>query len=186
MAATVARGEVIDRLTDAFRANGYEGASLSTLSSASGLKRASLYHHFPGGKEEMAQAVLTAAAERFDREILAPLREPGPSSDRLARMVEGLRSFYDDGDKACLLALMSVGEAHSLFSAPVRNGLDRWIIALAGLLEEAGMTPDRARTRAEDEVASVQGALVLARGLGDRGPFERCLDRLAGLRPASP
>ncbi|MEM8810542.1 MAG: TetR/AcrR family transcriptional regulator, partial [Cyanobacteria bacterium P01_G01_bin.38] len=38
----------IAKLTPVFRRYGYEGASLSMLSKATGLGKASLYHHFPG------------------------------------------------------------------------------------------------------------------------------------------
>ena len=48
-AALMTKEEVLDRLLDTFRDKGYEGASLSELSAAAGLTRASLYHYFPGG-----------------------------------------------------------------------------------------------------------------------------------------
>ncbi len=53
----VTEEELLDRLTSVFRTHGFEGASLSLISKATGLQRASLYHRFPGGKEEMAKAV---------------------------------------------------------------------------------------------------------------------------------
>jgi len=49
--------ELLDRLTSVFRTHGFEGASLSLISKATGLQRASLYHRFPGGKEEMAKGL---------------------------------------------------------------------------------------------------------------------------------
>ncbi|MEP1982729.1 MAG: helix-turn-helix domain-containing protein, partial [Maribacter dokdonensis] len=50
--------EILTGLTKVFRSRGYEGASLKELSEATGLKKASLYHRFPNGKQEMADAVL--------------------------------------------------------------------------------------------------------------------------------
>ena len=59
MARTVAeRSDVLPLLAEVFREHGYEGASLSLISKATGLGKGSLYHFFPGGKEEMAVAVL--------------------------------------------------------------------------------------------------------------------------------
>jgi len=57
-AALMSRDEVVERLVGVFQRCGYDGASLSELSAATGLGRSSLYHHFPGGKEEMARAVI--------------------------------------------------------------------------------------------------------------------------------
>ena len=74
---------LIDQLGKVFRIHGYEGASLSLIAEATGLKRASLYHRFPGGKEEMAEAVLTHVDDWFGSHILAPLSEPGKPAARL-------------------------------------------------------------------------------------------------------
>ena len=48
--------ELLDRLTDVFRTYGYEGASLSKISEATGLQRASLYHRFPGREGRHGQS----------------------------------------------------------------------------------------------------------------------------------
>ena len=61
---TLPREEVVDRLTRVFRREGYDGASLARLSEATGLGRSSLYHHFPRGKEDMADAVFEASGIR--------------------------------------------------------------------------------------------------------------------------
>lgn len=52
------KAEILDRLFVVFRDRGYEGSSLADLSQATGLGKSSLYHHFPRGKEQMAEAVL--------------------------------------------------------------------------------------------------------------------------------
>ena len=54
------RIELLNALSDVFRKRGYEGATLAELAAAANLGRASLYHHFPGGKAEMARQVLEA------------------------------------------------------------------------------------------------------------------------------
>src|ERR1700749_1985402 len=52
------KAEIVGRLFVVFQDRGYEGASLADLSQATGLGKSSLYHHFPRGKEQMAEAVL--------------------------------------------------------------------------------------------------------------------------------
>ena len=44
-----------------FRRQGYSGTGLRDILAASGAARGSLYHHFPGGKEEIGAAAVTAA-----------------------------------------------------------------------------------------------------------------------------
>lgn len=55
-----------------FREYGYDGATLSKISQATGLGKASLYHHFPGGKDEMVETVLDYL-ERWSGENILPV-----------------------------------------------------------------------------------------------------------------
>jgi AcrR family transcriptional regulator len=177
-AALQSRSQVVASLLRAFRRNGYDGASLSRLSSETGLKRASLYHHFPGGKEDMARAVVTTAGRDFEDLVLAPLRAPGTLEERVAGMAAALTAFYDGGKEACVLGLMTIGEGRDVLAPEVREGLQVWIDALTSIIVEAGRPEPVARARAQNAVARVQGALVLARGLGDTSVFERTVEDL--------
>jgi AcrR family transcriptional regulator len=172
------KSQVVASLLRAFRRNGYEGASLSRLSEETGLRRASLYHQFPGGKEEMARAVLVSATQTFQEMVLGALKESGTPEQRVKAMAEALRDFYDGGKETCLLATMSIGEGRDLLAPQVQQGLQGWIDALASVLEEAGQPQQSARERAQDAVARIQGALILARGLNDTTVFERTVAHL--------
>ena len=177
-AALQPRSQILASLLRAFRWNGYDGASLSRLSEETGLRRASLYHHFPGGKEDMARAVVVSAVQDFDDVVLLPLRGPGPPEQRVAVMAAALSTFYKGGKEACILELMTIGEGREVLAPEVREGLQGWIDALTTVIGEAGQPTPVARERAENAVARVQGALVLARGLGDTAVFKRTIEDL--------
>jgi len=168
-------------LTSAFRSDGFDGASVSRMEEQTGLKRASLYHHFPGGKEDMAQAVLASAGERFAREVLAPLREEGDPAQRLGTSAAALDRFYRGGREPCLLEIFSLGGARAPLGGTVSRSFAEWIGALADLLTEAGADTAAAKTRAADAVAQVQGSLVLARATGEADPFARAIRMLTAL-----
>lgn len=53
------RNEIVTQLAEIFRAHGFESATLTIIKNVTGLGKGSLYHFFPGGKEEMAEAVLS-------------------------------------------------------------------------------------------------------------------------------
>lgn len=185
-AALISKAEVLNRLTRVFREAGYEAATLSRLSQATGLVKASLYHYFPGGKVEMASAVLARADQWLEQRVLAPLSGPGTPAARLEAMAAALDDYYAGGRDGCLLGLLSQGDARDLFQDHVRASLQRWAEAIASLLIEAGLPDELARERAEDAVIQVQGALVVARGLGSTAPFSRTVSQLAArlLAPA--
>jgi AcrR family transcriptional regulator len=170
--------EVIAQLAKVFRQYGYEGATLSRLSKATGLGKASLYHHFPNGKEEMAAVVLDRMKQWFEECVLAPLRDAGEPSDRIRAMSDSVDEIYNRGRHSCLLAVLTLGESKDLFHIQIAYALNIWIDTLAQVLIEAGFAPELARHKAEDAIAQIQGALVLARGLNDTAPFERVIKRL--------
>lgn len=177
-AALMPRDEVVRRLLEVFRSHGFDGASLAQLSKASGLGKSSLYHYFPGGKEDMARAVLEEVERWMAANVLAPLAAPGTPARRLARMARSLDELYDCGRAACLLGTMLVGDARRLFRQPIKAAFGAWVAALAAVARDAGMGAAPARLWAEETVLSIEGALVLARGLDDPEPFRRVLRRL--------
>lgn len=177
--ALVENDALIERLSDTFRSVGYEAASLTMLSQATGLKKASLYHRFPGGKEQMGSEVLLDARRWFVAHILEPLSGDGSPTTRITAMTRGLDCFYKGGEQACLLNLLSspIGEV-SPFKESVRQMFEAFVVALTSLVIEAGHSSTTARNRAERAVALIQGSLVLARGLGTTEPFRKALAAL--------
>ncbi len=172
------RVEAVQRLLKVFRQYGYEGTTLSRISKATGLGRASLYHHFPNGKKEMAEAVLDYVNQWFKAAILEPLYSEGRPVERIQAMNASLSQFYNCGRDACLLAVFSLGEPNDLFHPQVQQALSTWIDGLTQVVAEVEFDPEQARQRAEDAVMQIQGALVLARALDSTAPFERVLQQL--------
>jgi TetR/AcrR family transcriptional regulator, lmrAB and yxaGH operons repressor len=174
----LSRDKAIPKLIQVFQHYGYEGATLAKLSEATGLGKASLYHHFPKGKEEMASAVLEYLDRGLNEQLLAPLQQVGDPKNRLLAVIQNIDAFYDHGQKDCLLGLLSIGEARELFGQQIARSLTVWIDRLAKLAIESNIPPNAARQRAEDAVLQIQGALVLSRGLNDTTIFRRVLKQL--------
>jgi AcrR family transcriptional regulator len=167
---------LLDRLLAVFRRHGFEGASLSLISEATGLRRASLYYRFPEGKVAMARAVLEAVGRRFGEHVLEPLGEPGAPADRLRETARRLAEFYQDGTASCLLETLSLGKGDPQVQLLIAGSFRRWASAFAAVGQEAGLAEETALRRAEDAVARIEGALVMARATGDRQPFHRALE----------
>ena len=170
---------LLDRLGATFRDVGYDGASLTLLSEAAGLKKASLYHRFPGGKEQMGLEVLQETGRWLTQHVLGPLGGEGTPRERVTAMTRELRSFYQGGKQACLLNLLSspISEA-SPFKAAIHQMFEAFVGALTNVVAEEGYAVSAARDRAERGVALIQGSLVLARGLGTTAPFRKTLAAL--------
>jgi AcrR family transcriptional regulator len=176
--AAPAKGEIVSRIAGIFRQHGYEGASLSLIAQATGLGRSSIYHYFPGGKDEMVYAVFEQAGGWVSEHLLAPLRAAGPPADRLDRMLQAVDTLYAGGKLNCLYGALALGSSHEQFQAQIKQVFDAWINALMRLVVEAGIDKKIAAERAEDAVVRIQGALIVARGRATAAPFKRALLRI--------
>lgn len=161
-----------------FRRYGYDGATLSKISEATGLGKASLYHHFPGGKDEMVKTVLEYIEQWLAKNILPALQGEGDALTRLRRMCDRLNELYEGGKQPCMFAVLSLGSARDVFHDQVKAVMYTWINAIADVLIEAGINHKLAQQRGEDAAIMVQGALILSQSLDNPSVFQRIIERL--------
>jgi AcrR family transcriptional regulator len=162
-APLLAKDDVLAKLFGVFRTYGYEGATLARISQATGLGRASLYHYFPGGKDDMAREVLAGARAWLGANMVAALEGPGSTAARLKAMTAAVRAGYADGDASCVINLLGIGKAGDKFSKELRETLEPWLRALEKLLRDGGVPAARARRIALGALVRTEGALVVAR-----------------------
>lgn len=178
------RGTLEARLAEVFLEHGYEGASLSRLAAASGLGKASLYHHFPGGKAEMASVLLTRAFVQLDKGAFSRLTKKQPAEVRLSRFVDAFSAYVDHGNRPCLVAVLDQGGLRTVHGGAIRKRYLDWGARLAATFEETGMKPRRAQRASAALLAALYGNLALARMLDDPSLFQRSIKRLKKELPA--
>jgi AcrR family transcriptional regulator len=177
----VEESELLDRLVEVFRRHGYEGASLTRISEATGLQRASLYHRFPGGKDEMVAAAVGRVAARFGPLVIEPLESPGDPAGRVREMIGNLQKYYDRGRSPCVLDTLSIGPDDDPIRPALQQAMRRWRLALETVARDAGVPAVAARARAEDALIRIEGALVVSRVQGSTAPFRRTVAGLVDL-----
>ena len=175
-AALMSKEEVLARLLGIFRERGYEGASLADLSEATGLGRSSLYHYFPGGKDEMATSVLAHLDGILETALHAPLATKLSPKRKLEAMLAVVDAFYDGGSKACLLERLCASADRPVIGRPLQRSFGVWLSAFETLGVDAGIPRPTARARAEDALARIEGALVVVVGTGKKDVFARALE----------
>ncbi|NJK53808.1 MAG: helix-turn-helix transcriptional regulator [Acaryochloris sp. RU_4_1] len=165
-------------LLQLFRQYGYDGATLARISEATGLGKASLYHHFPGGKDEMVQAVMDYLERWLAENVLPSLQGNGTALEKLQRMCDRLSELYEAGRQPCMSATLLLGSARDLFHARVQARYCAWINSVAQVLVDAGLNSTTAQQRGEDMVITIQGSLIVAQGLDNPDIFQRSLQQL--------
>jgi TetR/AcrR family transcriptional regulator, lmrAB and yxaGH operons repressor len=175
--AVFERRDVIPLVAEVFRELGYEGASMSAITTRTSLSKGSLYHFFPGGKEEMAREILAHVDGWFADHVFEPLEGANPQR-AIALMWDEVDAYFRSGRRVCLVGAFAIDETRERFAVPIRSYFRRWIAALAGALARSGMNDAAAHQLAEEAVVSIQGALTVARALSDSDVFKRTLERL--------
>lgn len=177
---------LIDKLVDVVYDYGYDGATLSVISEVTGLGKASLYHHFPGGKEQMAAEVL-AHSDRWGAEHIGRLLQGElPPEAKVRGLFRALAEVHTRAHQLTLMNVFTYGAARQVFGRQVSERAQAGLQVLAGLLALCGIPPDLARERALDAYIQVEGAMVLARTLDDLEVFRRVVRRLPDQLLASP
>lgn len=83
------KGEILVEATRLFAERGYEGASMGDLAERVGLRKASLFHHFPS-KDVLYATVLTELMDNVKTALLAAAAAEGSYAERLVAMTDAV------------------------------------------------------------------------------------------------
>jgi TetR/AcrR family transcriptional repressor of lmrAB and yxaGH operons len=154
---------------------GYHATGLAEIVAESGAPRGSLYFYFPGGKEELACAALAASGAEWRARIDAIIdgapdlaAAVGRVCDELGRELEA--SGFANGCPLATVALETAASSDAV-RRTVADHYDGWIAALAARVEGGGVPADVARRLARFSLATIEGALILAKVARSRAPL---------------
>ena len=152
---------------------GLHATSFSEVLAVTGASRGSIYHHFPGGKAELIEAVLEDYGARVVDALQELLGQP------LMTVVRGALALWreplaeDHCEAGCPVAAVSQEANSSRLESDCRDIFDQWVATLTGALTSAGLKrAGQARALATLIVAGVEGGTVLARAQGCIEPYD--------------
>ena len=166
------RADIVTQLVDLFFRHGYNGTTLSLISSGTGLGRASLYHHFPGGKEEMARAVLEQAESWGEKHVCSIMTNSElPASERLLQSMQRLDAVHYEPEQLSPASAFVVGEGVEFYRKHVQGYFLNMATLITELLQAIGQPEALARRRAWEFQLMWEGALACARVMDDMQIF---------------
>jgi AcrR family transcriptional regulator len=170
-----------------FRSKGVDGTAFSDVIAHSGAPRGSIYHHFPGGKAELAEEATRYAGEYVAAALAAALAEDDPVATMAgfaAAVGKGLeQTKFQDGCPIVAAALE--GSRTPGARAAAADAIRSWEDLLAEAFERNGVAPERARSVATMIVAGIEGAIMLSRAEGSVEPLTRVTVELETLARAA-
>ncbi|MEP7239506.1 MAG: TetR/AcrR family transcriptional regulator [Devosia sp.] len=166
------RQKMIERTVVLLAKKGLQGTSFSQVLEESGAPRGSLYHHFPGGKDEL---VLAAVGLAGDQAMAAIERLQGQPAVEIAEAFIGLWRLVltrSDFGAGCAVAAVTVAAETPGLRDRAGAVFRRWRNRLGELLETGGVPVGRGATLAASLISACEGAVILARGERSLEPFE--------------
>ena len=186
------RDRILSASGELFRRQGYAATGLKAILSASAAPYGSLYHFFPGGKEELGVAALHDGGA-FYRALVETYFAPGVD------LVDATRRFFEDAAAvvrehdyadACPIATVALEVAST--SEPMREAaaaaFESWLAVIEARCTDAGMKPSVARAVAVELFCAIEGAFLHSRTtrtteaieVAGRAATNRMRDALAG------
>jgi AcrR family transcriptional regulator len=164
---TPTRERIVQAAADAFMRQGLPGTGLKQISAESAAPFGSLYHFFPGGKEELAAETLRWAGAAY-RDLVAAVWDAAPDPVTAVHDVfEGAAATLRGSDyaDACPIATVAleVASTNDALRGVTAVIFADWLDALATRLRAVGITAARARELATVVVAALEGGFLLSR-----------------------
>lgn len=170
-----ARQRMIESAAVLFRERGVSGTSFSDVIEHSGAPRGSIYHHFTGGKTQLAQAATEWAGEYILASTVAALGKDDPIA-----AIDFFRGWWteilksSDYAAGCVVVAAALeGEREPAVRAAAADAFLSWEDALSCALRRRGLTPARARSLATLIIAAIEGAVILSRARQTTAPLQR-------------
>jgi AcrR family transcriptional regulator len=170
------RERIIDSSAELFRRQGYAGTGVKQIAAMASAPFGSLYHFFPGGKEQLGQEVIRWSGGLY-LELFATIAMQAPDpvaaiGDFFAGAAETLRDT--DYADACPIATVALEVAST--NEPLREAtaevFDSWIDAASAYFAAAGIPQETARELAFSILCLLEGAFVFSRAMRSTEPLE--------------
>ena len=169
------RQKLVDTTAELLQRQGYHATGLAQIVAESGAPRGSLYFHFPGGKDELAVSALDASSRvwraRID-EVVAAAADLGQAVEAVCKLLADdlAASRYQRGCPVAAVALEAAATTGPVRAA-VESHYAEWAAAIVERVTAAGMPRDAAKQLATFVLASIEGALLLAKVQRSKQPL---------------
>lgn len=183
------RDRIVAATNELFRVHGYHGTSLSAISVTSGSTTGSIYHFFPGGKEELAVAVIESTGAVYRELFLAIAAEAAGVVSAYADFFAGAAAVLEESDylDPCPIGTVAreVASTNERLRVAAEVAFTSWVDAAANHLVGGGVDAEEAHDLATLFVVTVEGCFVTSRTLRSTEPVHAAARLLVPLVDAA-
>lgn len=161
------RERILTATNELFRRQGFNGTSLSQIVKASKATTGSLYHFFPGGKDELTAEVLRTSGAAYGDLVELIVRAAVNPAQGIAEAFAGAGALLEESDfiDPCPIGTVAreVASTHEPLRAQASAVISGWTQRFSDILSEAGVPAERSAALATLVVASIEGAFIMCR-----------------------
>jgi AcrR family transcriptional regulator len=163
------REKILDASAELLRRNGYTGTGMKQVASASGAPFGSVYHHFPGGKEQLGAETIRLAGTYYQDLVTSVMAaEPDPVSAVIACFEGAGETLRNTGyADACPIATVAleVASTNETLRKATADVFEEWISFCTAGFELAGIPKARSRELAFMLLCLLEGAFLFSRAM---------------------
>jgi len=172
---TNTKERIVDASAILFRRQGYAATGVKQIDAEAEAPFSSLYHFFPGGKDELAADTIRSSGGMF-QELVEAVFDAAPD------VLTGVRNCFagaaetllqTDYADACPIATVAleVASTNELLRQATAEVFDGWIAAATERFLAAAIPETSARALAITLITSLEGAFILSRALRSTEPL---------------
>ncbi len=166
---------IIDSTAELFRRQGYNGTGIKQIVAAAAAPFGSLYHFFPGGKEQLGAEVIRSSGAMYLQLFVEVVRDAPDVPAAIAAFFDGAAETLRETDYADACPIATVALEVASTNEPLRLAtaevFDSWIAAATAYFELAGIPPERARALSYAILSLLEGAFVFCRASRSTEPL---------------
>ncbi|MFD6455828.1 TetR/AcrR family transcriptional regulator [Nocardia sp. NPDC060220] len=165
----------MESAAELFSRQGFGATGIKAVLAAAEAPYGSLYHFFPGGKQELGAAALAHGGTRY-RELLESVYPPGADvvEATAASFVQAAELLAQtDYGYACPIATIALEVANNdeVMRTAAATAFESWLEVLEERFTTAGMTAERAREVAVEIFCLIEGSVLLSRTTRSPAPL---------------
>jgi AcrR family transcriptional regulator len=172
---TNTKERIVDASAILFRRQGYAATGVKQIVAEAEAPFSSLYHFFPGGKDELAADTIRSSGAMFQALVEAVF-------DAAPDVLTGVRDCFSgaadtllqtDYADACPIATVAleVASTNELLREATAEVFESWIASATDRFAAAAIEQDTARELAITLITSLEGAFVLSRAMRSTEPL---------------
>ena len=182
------RAQLVGTMARLLRDQGYTATGLAQVLQESGVSNGSLYHHFPGGMDELAEAALETSGHAVAAVLSETLNAAPNTGEGIVAFLDAAAGPEDGTCPGCPVAPTALESP--ILSPRLRSAAARcfshWEELIAARLRADGWPQDSVEETASAALALVEGALLLARVSGQRVHLDNSKRAALALLAAAP